>query len=340
MKMKRFSRNGKKKNLWFLRNGNLIKAIHPIDRTYKNTATSIFSWMPLHITGKTSASYITKYSDEPLNITLFLIPKHFVVFSLSSKAYEKCPDTYLTNDTTFLMEFEAIFQDFQDRSLSIFNRNHLDLNEDFFNDLIGILEARQNKYFYCSTFLFMPLSEELIREILVYNQISGEEISKYQELYHIISTLSLRSLSRYLINRERIKEHLEKEAVILDSFSFMAGRPVSVSRDMFVKIVFEALESIRGVDHIEIGFTDSRMLQDMGNINVLAEENTYANFFSTDVEEPLSLITKESTVVTSIFRRLEKTWDAIPRLNRNKGFVYNQLLELLEAAQSDKNQKE
>ena len=102
--------------------------------------------------------------------------------------------------------------------------------------------------------------------------------------------------------------------------------------------MFEALESIRGVDYIEIGFTDSRMLQDMGNINVLAEEKTYANFFSTDVQEPLSLMTKEATVVTSIFRRLEKTWDAIPRLNRNKGFVYNQLLELLEALQSEESQ--
>ena len=223
-----FFKEWKEKNIQSLQNGNLIKAIHPIDRTYKNTASSIFSWMPLHITGKTSASYIARYSDEPMNITLFLVPGHFVVFSLSSKAYEKCPDTYLTNDKTFLMEFEAIFHDFYNRSLPIFNAYHFNSNEDFFNDLIGILEARHKKYLYCPTFLFMPLSENLIREILVYNQISEEDISKYQELYHIISTLNLRSISRYLINREKIKAHLKKETVILDSFSFMTGRMITV----------------------------------------------------------------------------------------------------------------
>ena len=328
------------KNNWLLQNNNMIKVIHPVDRTYENTATSMLKWMPLHMTGKTRAFYIPQYTDEPLSFTLFLIPNHLVVFNISSRIYSKSTETYVTNDKAFLSGIKNVLQDFFDKSMPIFKRYKFKSHVDYFNDLIGIMEAKKAKYFYCSTFLFMPLSENLIKEILQYNHIPEEDISKYAELYSIISTLSLRSLSRYFINYERIKAQLKQERVVLDSFSFIMGDTISVSRELFAKIVSEATDSIQGIDSIEIGLTDSMMLNDLGSINLLVQENTYANFSSTDEEEPLSLVTKELTVVTGIFMRLEKIWHAIPRLNRNKEFVYNQLLELLETtSEADEEDK-
>ena len=73
----------------------------------------------------------------------------------------------------------------------------------------------------------------------------------------------------------------------------------------------------------------------MGNINILAQKNTYVNFFSAELETPLSLVTKELTVITGVFQKLENIWEAIPRINRNKAYVCNQLQELSKRIQKE-----
>ena len=122
-----------------------------------------------------------------------------------------------------------------DKSIPIFKRYKYRLNDDYLNDLIGVLEDKKPKYFYCPTFLFLPLSEDLIKEILLYNNASTAQISKYTELFSLIQTLNLRSPNKYLINLEKIREHLSQESVVLDSFSFLMGTTVSVHISCLLK---------------------------------------------------------------------------------------------------------
>jgi hypothetical protein len=77
-----------------------------------------------------------------------------------------------------------------------------------------------------------------------------------------------------------------------------------------------------------VGIINAQALTD-ADVNILVEERICANFFSAEIEEPLSLVTKELTVVAGMFLKLEKTWDSIPRLKRNKEFASNQMKELM-----------
>lgn len=318
------------KNYRLLQNGSFVKVIHPVDRTYENTATSMLKWLPLHMTGKTRAFYIPRYTDNPIGLTMFLIPNHLTIFNMSSKTYNKGINTLLTNDCTFLESVNGVLQEYFDKSIPIFKRYGFKTNVDYLNDLIGILEAEKEKFFYSSTFSFLPLSEELVKEILQHNNVSPEKISKYGELSSIIHRLNLRATSRYIINLEKIREQFNKERVVLDSFSFLLGKEISVSQKLYVKIVREAINNILGSNRLEIGMTNSNTLVELANINILAQENTCVLFFSAALETPLCLGTTELTVVISIFHRLEKIWEAIPRLYRNKEFVCKQLQELLD----------
>jgi len=335
---KEFLDKWKEKNCLFLKNGNFIKVIHPVDRTYKNTAISILSWIRLHMTGMTRALYIPNYVEGSPMFSFFLIPDHLAIFSMYSNEYSKDLITYLTNDATFLESIKDVIQDFFDKSIPMFKRYRFESNKDFSNDLIDILKAKKVKYFYCSTFLFLPLSESLIKEILEYNNnTSQKQISRYIELYGIISRLNLSSLSRYLINLERLQEKLNSDNIVLDSFSFIMGETISVSKELFVKVVTEVNKYIQKIDNIEVGITDSPLLYDLDNINVLTQENTCSNFFCADQEIPLFLMTKELTVVSSLFFELEKVWRSIPSLNRNKEFVCNKIQELLKSTSTERN---
>ena len=328
-----FLKEWRENNDWFLRHGNKITVIHPVDRTYETTAISMLNWMQLHMVGGTHACYIPKYSDESVRFTLFLIPDHLVLFSLSSRKHEKVGDMFLTNDPSFLKSIGNILKDFLDRSIPIFARYYFDNNEEFFNDLIGILETGKEKYIHSFAFLFTPLSEHLVKEILQYNKISGEEIDKIAELYHIISTLFISSKTRYFINIDKLERILRQDnTAILDSFSFIMGRVISVPHALFIKVIREALDTILNIETIDIGITDAQLLANLDDINILAQENTYANFFCANLETPLSLVSKELTVATGVYQTLGKIWNSIPRLKRNKEFVFNQIQEQLTAA--------
>ena len=311
-----------------VQNGNQIKIIHPMGRSYEDTAVSILKWMPLHMTGKTHAFYIPKYTDEPLKYTVFLVPNQMAVFNISSTVQSKVLNTYLTNDASILDNLQNILQAFFDVSIPIFKQYTFKLKAEYLDYLIGVLETKKMKYIYSSTFLFMPMSEGLIREILLYNHATEAQITKYKEQYRIISMLNVRSLSRYLINFEQIRNQINQDNVILDRLSFIMGKTITVPRTLFTKIVYESIDKIQSNDNLEIGITDNTMLRDLGNINIFVQEFTCAQFSSAAQEAPLSLVTKELTILTAVFQKLEKIWYTIPRLNRNKDFVCKQIKEL------------
>ena len=330
-----FLKEWRENNDWFLRHGNRITVIHPVDRTYETTAISMLNWMQLHMVGGTHACYIPRYSDESVRFTLFLIPGHLVLFSFSSRKHDKVGDMFLTNDPSFLKSIGNVLKDFLGRSIPIFTRYYFDESEEFFNDLIGILETGKAKYMYSYAFLFAPLSEHIVKEILQFNNISSEVIDKVTELYHIISTLFVASKTRYFINIDKLDRILRQDgAIILDSFSFIMGRVISVPRALFIKVIREALDAILNMETIDIGITDAQLLANLDGVNILAQENTYANFFCAGLETPLSLVSKELSVATGVYQTLSKLWDSIPRLTRNKEFVINQIQEQLTASEN------
>ncbi len=297
---KEFLRRWSEKNLAILRNGHEMKVIHPINRSYRDMAISIIRWVPLHLTRQTKAYYIPKYSDEPIKYTYFLVRNHMAVIGASSVKYGKGIQTWITNDEQALESVDYILQELLDRATLMFTRYCCEPDSLYLCELKEILQSEHPKYFHSATFLYFPLSKELVSEILRNNGIQEDQVAAYAEEYRKISSLNMSARCRYMINLNTLRFNLAQEEIIMNSLSYIAGRPVRISRELYFRCISEVLIGAKQETSVELGIIDSSK-DDFDRLNVLAQSDTCIQFLRADTEDPFGFSIRELTVVIAIF---------------------------------------
>ncbi len=331
---KEFLRRWSEINFACLRNGHIIKVIHPLNRSFQDMAISIIRWVPLHLTGQTKAYYIPKYSDELVEYTYFLVRNHMVLRGLSSVHYVKGVQTWVTDAPQELEAIEGILQELLDKATLMFTRYYCKPDSLYLNELAEILQSEHLKYFHSATFLYFPLSEDLVSDILRDNGLSEEEVALYAGEYRKISLLNMAVRCRYMINLSTLRFNLAQKEIIINSLSYIAGKPVRISRERYFRFISEVLVGSRQEKSVEIGIIDNS-IDDFDRLNVLVQSDTCIQFLRADTEDPFGFSIHELTMVIAIFERAEQMWNSIPDLKKNKEYVYKQMDEALAAAVSE-----
>lgn len=319
------------RNISFLNEDNKIRIIHPLSSSYESLAISMLTWMPMHITGRTTAYFIPKYKDEQLVYTYFLIKDHLALYNWSTRQPSRDTNTYITHEPLFVKDIEVMLQSHFSESTRIFEYFGYDSKDEYINNLIAGMEKDMNEYHWSLSFPLSGLSEGLTRAILEENGFSGEEFEQHLEKLNLIAELSNKSTHCFFIDLDRLREWLQRDYIVLNEFSFTCGRMIRIPHSMFMRLLDEALKVIIDSDKIKMCMASTDLLRRLSDTEVIAKENTRIHFSSPDGDRPRVLVTKELTVVTAIYSYFEELWNITPYICKNKEYVCKQIMKLVES---------
>lgn len=323
-------------NEWFMRSmsfldeDNKIRIIHPLSSSYENLAISMFTWMPMHITGRTTAYFIPKYKDEDLVYTYFLLKDHLTIYNWTTRQSTRDLNTYITHEPQFVRDIEVLLQCHFNESTRIFEQFGYDTKDEYINNLIALMERDTNEYHWSLSFPLYGLSDELLGSILSENGIEGEEYEQDLEKLNLIGELSRKSSHCFFIDLGRLREWIEKDSVVLNDMSFTCGKTIRVSHQMYMRLILETIRVIISTDKLKMCLATNDLLRRLGGTEVIAKDNTRIHFSATDGARPRVLVTKELTVVTAVYSYFEELWNTTPYICKNKEYVSKQIQKLIE----------
>ena len=322
-------------NEWFMRvmtllsEDNRIKIIHQLSGSYDSLALSMLTWIPMHMTGHTTAYFVPKYKDEQLIFTYFLAKDHLALYNWSAKQAARELNTYITHEPQFVKDVEIMLQCHFEESTRIFEQYSYEHKDEYINGVVATMEKNNNEYHWGRPFPIMTLSDKLLREVLLGNGLSGDEFEQNIEKLSLVGELSKKSTHCYFIDLERLREQMRQEYVILKETSFLCGRDIWLEHSAFMRLLGRALDVIMRSDNIKLCLASTDALRRLGETEVTAKENLRILFSNTVHKKPKILVTKELTVVTAIYQYFEELWNTTPYICKNKEYVIKQVKKLM-----------
>ncbi len=329
-------------NEWFMRNmsllseDNRIKIIHPLSSSYESLAISMLTWMPMHMTGRTTAYFIPKYKDEELVCTYFLIKDHLALYNWATRQPTRDINTYITHEPMFIRDIEVMLQSHLSESTRVFENFSYETKDAYINNLIAVMEKDTHEYHWSFSFPIYGLSDELLRAILTENGFSGDEFEQHLEKLNLIAELSNKSSHCFFIDLNKLREWLRSDFVVLNEMSFMCGQTVSVPHHMFMRLLREALKTIIESDNLRMCLASTDLLRRLADTEVIAKDNIRIQFSSTQGDKTRVLVTKDLSVVTAIYSYFEELWNTTPYICKNKEYVSKQIVKLIEGINKEK----
>ncbi len=318
------------RNLSFLDEDNKIKVIHPLSSSYENLARSMFTWMPMHMTGRTTAYFIPKYKDEQLVYTYFLIKDNLALYNWSSRQPSREINTYITHEPLLVKDIELMLQSHFTESTRIFEQFCYETKDEYLNNLVAVMEKDMHEYHWSISFPLYGLSEDLLRSVLVENGFCGEELEQHLEKLNLIAELSNKSSHCFFIDLERLREWFSRDWVVLNEMSFTCGRTIKLPHSMYMNLVSEVLKVIIDSDKLKMCLATTDLLRRLSDTEIIAKDNTRIHFSSTHGMTPRVLVTKELTVVMAIYSYFEELWNTTPYICKNKEYVSKQIMKLID----------
>lgn len=325
----------REKNLEFLRRGGKTNVIHTMDRLYKSIAASLLLWLPLHMNPNTVTYYYPQYLDNPMKITLNILKDHVVLFGISFDNSAKISYTFLSTDPVILSQCWRIAQTLWAESLPLFEKYLPRHNEKLAYIMSRMGEKAENNYYVSLPTSFSLLSQELLRKILLDNNISEERVKNYlaeqSRMKQHFYTNSSRYFYRILCDIIKLEHSLSQDHVYLDELSILTGQPIMVSRDIFCQCLEEIICIMESVPNLEIALIDGPPYSGIDDIYIWIKENTIAvlSTLLSDLPSNFSLVTQELTTVNSSFYNFNDVWNSIPQIRHDKNWVKQRLFHTM-----------
>ena len=326
------------RHMRLLQDENHVKIIHPISGSYENTVVSILTWMPMHMTGHTEAYIIQRYRDEKLEYTFMLNKDHMALYNWTQKVNgPKERNTYITQEPQFVKDIEVMLQQFFSDSTAVFQRYYYETRDDFFSNLVAVMERDNSEYHWCSSFPMFQLSQDLLNDIMDDNGIYGEQRDICLESFSLIGELSEKSQRSYIIDLDHLKQLLKEDWVASNIMSFPCGKTILLSHDNFVRAIKNTLEKTSDNENVKMCIASAELLSFLADIEIVAKENTSVYFSSVKAERARVLVTREITVATAIYSYFDDLWNTTPYLCRNKEYITKRVLKLIEEIEAVRN---
>jgi hypothetical protein len=262
----------------FLGEDNRIKIIHPLSSSYESLAVSMITWMPMHMTGRTTAYFIPKYKDEELVYTYYLIKDHLALYNWSTRQSTRELNTYITHEPQVVKDIEVMLQSHFSESTRVFEHFSYETKDAYINYMIAFMEKDMNEFQWSLTFPVYGLSDALLRDILTENGLEGEDFEQCLEKLGLISELGSKSPHCFFVDLERLREWLKRDYVVLNEMSFACGRTIRIPHMMFMRLLTEALKAFSEKDKVKLCMASTDLLRRLGDTEIIAKDNTRIHF--------------------------------------------------------------
>ena len=318
-----------KKQLELIEMGYTYNVIHPVNRSYEQIANSLYSWLQVHVTGKTIAHYIPDYSNDMIRYSFIIVPGRIVYFGISSANYGKELETWLSNDVYLLDTITKIMKESLASSERLFDRYNYSSRSEYNKELLTIMQQKGDRYYHGTVPQYLPLTDASIKKIFKENDIDKELSEEYMKLYKKVTAMNVDSRNVHLIDLKNLKRLLANDEVEMQVLSFLFGRKIIASKKLYRELLIEIFRSAKETSTSEVGLLDEQRSEALEAVSVYLQENTAIQFVGARPNQDFVLILKEVTSVVGIMDKLKSYKKSIPPIMKDKEHIYKIIKKLL-----------
>lgn len=326
-----------KLNRTFLEKGGRISVVHPISRRDEQLAFSLLAWLPLYLTGRVNAYFLS--TSDPLRLSKsIVILKDHVLFTQTTTGNKTDQDISLvTEDKAYIANVAACLSAaFRIASpcLTAYYRHDGGKYMAYLSHIVNLDESQ---------YLFMkwpfvnitPVAE--MREILNENHIDSSRIDEILEACQKLKTDLRRDTDhhfRYLLPKDSVVGLLRQKRICLDTVSLFCGQQIYITNDRFRKMVqrlADVLEHANTHTKIkEIALLNEVNARAMRYLNVMVKNNTCVSIFNDSRmfidDVPWVLTSTEMPMIRSLYSACHELWETTFPQNKDRHAVSRQLL--------------
>ncbi len=195
---------------------------------------------------------------------------------------------------------------------------------DVFNKIIGYEVCDEATYLYSSSLSLIALSDELINQVLYENCIVGELKSSLLKAVQAIRQNVLDSKEFYRHVLYLNPALLSYEKVYCKEFSFIVGKDIYMTREVFIEHLRQTVHMIRGQNNYSVSLPGPMDRLPSEHYLVRCKNKLYTICVGDEIR-----FSAESSMVTTVFGILDEHWKTIPAENKDTDRVTKYLLGLI-----------
>ena len=323
-----------------IKKGHHITIIHTVDRQLDFLFPFLTEWIPLHITGKTTSRYFPKYVDKMFDRTMFIIKDQAVLASMKANNFSKVSYTFLYTDPFTVQEFQARFEALYSSSADLFKFYTIEEVEDLEKIILEAEQIPGNCYIYSALPALEIMSQPLLYEILVANNFEQKEIRNYMSYHRFLRKMlagqAEKCFYRQIIDILQLERAIKHNNITL----YNPGKPINIPVKLFIQYLEELIQLIDQYPQYEIALVTEQPIPSLEKISVKIKQNAFVaastvyGYNGYNVNKN-SLYSNEMTIINAFYEYMDNIWNEIPRIQRDKKWVGENLANLIFRIQNE-----
>lgn len=290
-----------------------IEIIHWVDRSVDSLSEIIGRWLPLHLTGGIQSWFLPRYADDPFQTTYFIVEDALVVVGMAGDNPSCERYTAMFGDPITVKQYQGIFAAYKAKCRPLIEVDDLAYHR-------FAAQAASRAYLSWDLPPMAAMSQDLLRKILAKSNIGEDRVSHCLKCHELM----LNTPSRHLCNRDGLRQALEQNQVNYRELSLLAGQPIKAAREDVREHVDELIQRLRTDASLEVALFSAKDLTHPP-INLWLQDELIVAWSK---DYPFAASVSEATVVSAFFKYYEDIWQSIPRINRERNWVIQELLKL------------
>ncbi len=314
--------------------GHQLEVIHWIDRKPEHLNSIVQHWLPLHLDSQVNAWYYPVYEDLHLPFTLIVVPGYLALEGSMTNWAPEDYHTLLFSDQATVRQCEWMFRKIQkDCTLLVENYQPRETQQ-IINRFAESWQQVGNKVISLQSNLPLTLGlpREKLDQVLIDNHFDSSSRERLLQLWFTYGCSC--HPGRPAGNRVRLIHHYEASEKILSQqeytdelLSSLAGKTVKVKVQYYRDMLLTMAQAVKEDDSYEIALARSDIFNRSVWPNYLVVSNTFLTVWGSKAGQN-QLFAREATLVHAFEHYFNERWQQIPRINRDRQIVADQLIEL------------
>ncbi|WAM34286.1 helix-turn-helix domain-containing protein [Caldicellulosiruptor morganii] len=285
-----------------LYNQHRIKIVHTVDRDLNSLSTIYRKWIKLYFCGDIVSYYLPHYTDNIIKISIFVLKDCSAILSMSVQD-SKDSITFYFDDRETVINLQKIFNSYLKscRKL-VYKIKNID-ERDIYDTILEKASPGLN-YYYIGT---IPYYLDIIET----NRDIKDRTAQHKIILFFDKLTDTKVKNDIYDNRAMFEEKVKSKDNIA------------------VKLLIEKIiKKLKEDKNFQVALIKSQALDFDGEIFISGDN--LALVFGTDekTKQPAYLVSEKPTIINSIILSIDRIWEQIPRINRDKKWVIEKL-ELL-----------
>jgi hypothetical protein len=312
-----------------LRLNNHVTMVHTVDRQAPHLLHTITQWLPLHLTGKTTALYHQEYSNSIFKPTLSILCNRAVLSGMTAEGFSDSLYTYYSSDPHLVGQFELFFAGLLANCRPMFEKTG---EESATQNILSDAQRNDDSYAFSFLPLKMVIDIETFCEFLRENGVTGGKYDRCVSFFLKYRESFLNSLAvcetRQIMDISTIEQNM-KEGISISEFNWIVGGNLTVTPKYFRRGLQGLIKLLEGNKNFSLALITEFALPHVKNVTLSVKENVTAIANSRVQGTQYPLIMKEPTVVRTFYQYFERYWSSIPRIQRERTNVIRRLEQLV-----------